>query len=310
MQRNIAPALVLMGSLAILSPAPTAPHLNAQVLLAPSSYLGVGIMEVGPGTAKEIGLLDPHGVEISSVADRSPAEKAGLRRGDIVVTYRAERVNGIEHFARLVKETPVGGDVELGVVRGRDRLAIDVEIGKREIGLSVPDTIDAVKERIAVDKEQLDAVRKRLDSVKLRLKADGWSLCDECPNPLSELGIEIDMSFPSVRLSLRNQRLGIELEEVEGQLADFFGVGNGVLVRQVRVGSPASRAGLRAGDVIVSVGDEAVRRTADVGRAVSSWEEAGKIPVKVVRDREPTRLLLDPGTREKPVSARPVSVPD
>lgn len=320
-----------MGLIGAIPPVTAAPHLALQVLLAPSSYLGVGIIEVGPETAREIGLVDPHGVEISSVANASPAHKAGLLRGDVVLTYRDERVNGIEHFARLVRETPVGGRVELGVVRDQDRVAISVEIGEREPAQGVRETLgavrdrlagdrdrlealrdhlDSVKERFSGDKDHLDDVREKLDSLRLRLQTDGWGWCEDCPEALRGFDVEFDMAFPSVRVSLTSSKLGLELEEVDGQFAEFFGVEAGVLVRQVRDGSPAHRAALRAGDVLVSLGGEPVRRPSDVGRAVSSWRRAGGIPVEVVRDREPVSLLLDPRPGEEPVPARPVVSPN
>ncbi len=331
MSRNTLLALALMGSVGTVPPVPAAPHLGLHVLLAPSSYLGVGIIEVGPETARKIGLVDPHGVEISSVAEESPAHKAGLLQGDIVLTYRDERVNGIEHFARLVRETPAGGRVELGVVRDRDRIAMDVEIGKRETASSERESLGAVRDRLAGDRDRLHALREHLDSVKkrlagdkdrvgdvrdrldslrLRLQTDSWGWCEDCPEVLQDLDVEFDMAFPAVRVSLRSSRLGLELEEVDGQLAAFFGAEAGVLVRQVQDGSPGHRAGLRAGDVLVSLGGQRVRRPSDVARAVSSWQEAGEVPVEVVRDREPTSLLLDPRPEEKPVPARPVSSPN
>ena len=331
MSWNTALALALLGSVSTMPPALAAPHLDLQVLLAPSSYLGVGIIEVGPDSARQIGLVDPHGVEISSVAVESPAHKAGLLQGDIVLTYRDERVNGIQHFARLVRETPVGGRVELGVARDRDRIAIDVEIGKRETAPSVRESLGAVRDRIAGDRDHLNALREHLDSVqerfagdkdrlgevrdkldalRLRLQTDSWGGCEDCPMALQGFDLDLDTAFPSVRMSLRSSRLGLELEEVEGQLAEFFGVEAGVLVRKVRGGTPAHGAGLRAGDVLVSVGGEPVRRPSDVGRAVSSWQEAGGIPVEFVRDRKATSVLLDPRPKEEPVASRPVSSRD
>ncbi len=69
---------------------------------------------------------------------------------------------------------------------------------------------------------------------------------------------------PLNRMSWGSGVLGAELESLEGQLADYFGVKDGVLVRSVMRGSAAERAGLKAGDVITRVGDAKVTTPADV----------------------------------------------
>jgi len=74
----------------------------------PRSFLGVGVTEVNTGRAKALNLKEERGVEISRVQDNSPAEKAGLKVGDVVLEYNGQRVEGIEQFVRLVRETPAG----------------------------------------------------------------------------------------------------------------------------------------------------------------------------------------------------------
>ena len=104
--------ILAMGALLQASPLS-----DARILLAPTSYIGLGVMDLGEDAVRKIGLIDPHGIEISSVVDGSPADDAGLCGGDVVLTYRGETVQGYEHFARLVRETPAGRKVDLGIVR-------------------------------------------------------------------------------------------------------------------------------------------------------------------------------------------------
>ena len=309
MSRTIAFALILLTSVAAPPPASGAPQLDLQAAPARSSYLGVGIIEVSQEAAREIGLLDTHGVEISSVADASPAEEAGLQAGDIVLTYRDERVNGIQHFARLVRETPAGGRVELGVVRDRARLTVDVQIGERAAEAGVRKTLESVKERIAWDRDRMAEVRKRLDSVRMKLMAEGWEWCEDCPKSFRDLDLEFDLNVPALRFSLGVRWLGADLEELEGQLAEFFGVDAGVLVRQVLSGSPADRAGLRAGDVIVAVDGKPVSRPEAIGKAASASATSGDadVRVEVVRDRKPMSLVIGAGGQMNPRKAKPVS---
>src|SRR4029077_20129445 len=86
--------------------------------------------------------------------------------------------------------------------------------------------------------------------------------------------------------------LGAEWEAVDGQLASSFGVKDGgVLVRSVMAGSPAERGGLRAGDVIVRVGDARVTTALDVsGRIRAVREQTANLTV--VRDKKELTLAI------------------
>ncbi len=80
-------------------------------------WLGVGIQPVTPDIAKSFGRADTTGVLVSSVAEGSPAEKAGLKAGDIITEYDGRTVERASDLPRAVAGTPVGRDVRLGVVR-------------------------------------------------------------------------------------------------------------------------------------------------------------------------------------------------
>ena len=62
------------------------------------SFLGVGIQEIDSVRAKELKLPDDAGVEVTRIAPDSPAEKAGIKTGDVVTQYNGQRVEGLEHL--------------------------------------------------------------------------------------------------------------------------------------------------------------------------------------------------------------------
>ena len=96
------------------------------------SFLGIGVQEVNADRAKELKLADVHGVEITKVEDESPAAKAGLKQGDVVLEYQGQRVEGTEQFVRLVRETPAGRQVKLAVSRGGAAQTITATVGERK----------------------------------------------------------------------------------------------------------------------------------------------------------------------------------
>lgn len=307
MLRQFTAVAVVLGGLST-TPASAAPQFAAHIFLAPSSYLGVGIIEVGSETAKTIGLVERHGVEISSVADESPADRAGLREGDVVLTYRQERVHGMEHFARLVRETPVGGQVTLGVVRDGERLTLSVQIGSRESMSKIHEKSAASGDSNLGERRRFDDLLSQIRPFRNLLRDGGRRDCDNCRGFLRNFDIAIEI--PSVYMGLRIDRLGVEVESVDGQFGEFFGVEAGVLIRTVRDKSPAQRAGLRSGDVIIAAGSDPVRRPSDVSRAVASPDDDGQIPLTVVRDRESVRVVLEIRSGKETTPARPVSLRD
>jgi S1-C subfamily serine protease len=101
------------------------------------------------------------------------------------------------------------------------------------------------------------------------------------------------------------RRLGISVTELTRQLADYFGVQDGVLVTSVTDGSAASRAGLKAGDVITSVDGQRVASREDLLRALRDADrdsQSGSVDVSVgiVRDRKESTLKATIDLRRLP----------
>ena len=95
--------------------------------------------------------------------------------------------------------------------------------------------------------------------------------------------------LPRMNMLWRNQVLGIETEELNSQLAEYFGVKEGVLVRMVTRGSYAERGGLKAGDVIVKAAGKPVGTTREIS---SQLQNRKSIPLSIVRNHKDLSLDL------------------
>ena len=93
-------------------------------------WLGVAIQPVNPELAKSFHLAGPEGALVSSVVDGSPAGKAGLKPGDVIVEYDGRKIAGAGELPSAVAETPVGRAVPLAVVRDGTRVTLTVTVGK------------------------------------------------------------------------------------------------------------------------------------------------------------------------------------
>ena len=233
------------------------------------SYLGVGLLEINEDIAADLGSGEAYGVEISNVAADSPAERAGIEKGDAVLEYAGQRVMGVEHFARLVKETPVGRKVKLNVLREGSLLDLQATIGER----------------------------------KHRPPYRSW-FCDE-DEPGCEFRVPgfdwgwrgFGFDLPRPHMVMRNRFLGAEVESVEGQLAEYFGVEKGLLVRSVERNTPGERAQLKAGDIIVALDGKAVSDSSELRQAIRGADRDQAIALEVVRERSKVTLSIEPDTR-------------
>ena len=131
------PAAPQMGSPMGAMMSPMAPP-EIISLKASGSFLGVGVREIDAERAKALKLPAEHGVEITKVDPSSPAEKAGLKVGDVVQSYNGQRVEGTEQFVRMVRETPAGRNAQLGLVRNGSQQTLTATIAARMGAVQAP----------------------------------------------------------------------------------------------------------------------------------------------------------------------------
>ncbi|MFN2361462.1 MAG: DegQ family serine endoprotease [Marinobacter sp.] len=93
-------------------------------------WLGVLIQEVNRDLAESFGLKRPRGALVAEVMSGSPAEKAGLKAGDIVLEYEGEEVTLSSDLPPMVGRTPIGDTASMKVMREGKQISVDVEIGK------------------------------------------------------------------------------------------------------------------------------------------------------------------------------------
>ena len=99
---------------------------------AEQGYLGVLLQDLTPSLAKALQLGDRSGVIVNEVVDGSPAEKAGLRDGDVILQFNGDPVSDYTAFTRAVRALKPGDDAKVTVLRDGREKSLDVEIGRRE----------------------------------------------------------------------------------------------------------------------------------------------------------------------------------
>lgn len=224
------------------------------VVLGGHAWLGVWIDDVTPERAQELELPAPTGAVIEGVEEDSPAAQAGLQENDVILGFAGERVRSAAQLRRLVRETPPGRTATVEVSRAGQTRSLEVVLEER-------------RPRV---------LGRRIPLPEVRLP-------------------EIEIPDFDVHIFGHRARLGISGDQLTPQLAEYFGVkqGRGVLVREVLAGSPAAKAGLQAGDVIVRVGQEEVSSVGGLRRALASEREGKQVMLTIVRSRREQTIKVE-----------------
>ncbi len=256
--------LSAFASFAQAPPAPPPPAARAARVItinAGGSYLGVGVKDIDSERAKALKMADEYGVEVTSVEEDSPASKAGLKVSDVVMEFNGHRVESTTQFVRMVHETPSGRQVKMQVFRNGGSMNLTAAIATRaKKTINMPDVSAIIREHLG-------------ENLKIHM-----------------------MDIPTATMSWKSSMLGVEAESVESQLAQFFGVDKGVLVRSVVKGSAAEKAGLKAGDVITKVDDSKVTAPREITTAIRNLKDKRTFPVTYVREKREAsvQVTIDP----------------
>ncbi|MBW2475486.1 MAG: DegQ family serine endoprotease [Deltaproteobacteria bacterium] len=97
-------------------------------------WLGVTVQALNKELAESFALDTTHGALVNEVIEDSPADKAGLKRGDIIVEYDGKQVDELNDLPRLVAATPVDETVKVKVFRDGKERTINVKIGRLDDG--------------------------------------------------------------------------------------------------------------------------------------------------------------------------------
>ena len=246
-------------------------HAAQMVGPANTAYLGIGVRDIDQDSARKFNLKEVRGSEVTSVTPDSPAAKAGLKEGDVVLEFNGQPIEGGEQLSRMVRETPIGRQVKIGVWRNGSMQTLTATIeGHRAAG---PQVFTYNGPWQGPDAEQLR---------KLEEQFRGFQF-PEMPGMPGMQGFPLNVQTPM--LGIMGEPLG-----QEKQLADFFGVEDGVLVKSVNRDSAAEKAGIKAGDVIVKVDDTHISTSRDITMALRAAHGKKTVTVVVVRNKKEMTL--------------------
>jgi len=222
--------------------------------IANRGYLGVGVVELTDDRVKALNLKNDQGVEVKLVDPNSPAARTGLRENDVILEVNGKPVDGIDQFQNLIGDAGPGVKLNLTVWRNGAKQTLTATLQLRPF---------------FVYGQQMPAL---------------------VMPPLPPIPPNAVAPFPVIPTD--SPMVGFLGEPLTPQLAEYFGVKNGVLVQSVNPNTPASHAGLKAGDVVTKVNGTQVTSPHEITGLVRS---SGKkvISFTVVRNKKEITLNIE-----------------
>lgn len=253
-------------------------------------YLGIRMKEVSGSNYQELGLSEVRGVAIRKVLEDSAAEKAGLQDGDVIVSFNGEAVTSTRKFSRMIREVAPDHTVNLTVVRGGSEMQVPVTMGKRK-GIAFVSSGDFDFPSASVGTGNFTFEMPDMPDMPSTMIAPDISVFRDGK------GLEKLKRLEGFTV-FSGRTIGIGVTSMTKQLGDYFGVesGKGLLINDVSKDSPAERAGLRAGDVIVEIDGKEVKNSFDLLRSVGDKKE-GDVQLTIIRDRARQTISVTPEKR-------------
>jgi serine protease Do len=274
-----------------------------------TGWLGVTPEDISADRAKELKLSAARGVYVSEVEKDSPAEKAGLKSGDVITEFNGTHVEGVTQFRRLVRETPPGHSVGIVVTRDGKSQTLNATLSTmsdqfQHLRINIGDRMHDFTVAPLMPNWDGPAIAPRAPMTPrpaMPTMPPG-SYTFTTPEGAYAYGFGAGSGFgmgvtPSI---------GISGENLNGQLGTYFGApdGEGVLVREVQSGSPAEKAGLKAGDVITKVSGDRVKTLGELQSKLREKREDKTVQITVVRHGAETNLTVEPNKPKAIAPAR------
>lgn len=218
-----------------------------------TGFLGVYLEDLTDDLRESMN-YDGDGVFIEDVQKDTPAEKAGIAAGDIIIKYAGKKVEDTDYLRKLIKNTKPGDKAKIEIIRDGKQKTVTAKIGDRS----------DIQKHAFKHKHALKHKKGKFGD-----KREFHFFMDE---PHCFQGFSKDGAF-----------LGIHMDDMSEGLADYFEVKGGALVTEVIKDAPAEKSGIKEGDVIVEFNGRKVEDTGDLSHFIKKTDPGDKVDLKVIR---------------------------
>lgn len=286
MRPYIQAGIALLGAAITIAPA-TAPAQAmrvAQIAEEPNplmlrsasqGYLGVLVGDIDSEAATKLKLKDARGAVVTLIDHDAPAAQVGLHVNDVLLEVNGQAVEGAEAFGRMMREIPPGRKVTMLISRDGATQTLTVQLADRK-------------------KLDTDVWNKLNSGSDISAPAQGLAILGNGAG--GDAPLPGGFHFPFVGNS--TLKVGAMVEPLTAQMADYLGVQNGLMVKQVVRKSEAAAAGMKAFDVILKVGPENIATVSDWERSMRA-NQGKSVQITILRERKQQTLNLQVDSKKK-----------
>jgi len=233
------------------------------------TYMGVFLEDLDDNTKKKFKLEKSFGIMISEVVEDSPADKAGLKNEDVLLTFADEKIFTVDQLLKMLKNYKPEDKITLGILRGKKNKKINIILGEKE------------------------------DKLNYFFSGKDGSF-DLFNTPENVLFYQYDLpgndKWIGVQLNL-NKQVTIQDGEEEVTIE--------TTITKVIEGSPAEKAGLKDGDIIIAVENE---KDLEIGEAIKDKEIGDELVLTIERDGKVQNITVNIGERDYSKSEKNIEV--
>ena len=231
------------------------------------TYMGVFLKDLNEKIKKKLKLEKPYGIMISKVVEDSPADEAGLKDEDILLTFAKEKIFTTDQLVKMLKNFKPNDEIALKIIRSKKTKKLKIILGEKEdkvyySGLNTSSNIFNIPENVLFYQYDLPGHNK-------------W------------IGVKLDIKT--------------EKTEKEGKKI----ITKEKKITEVIKGTPAEKAGLQIGDIIVAVESD---KNLEIGKALAKKEVGDEIILTIERDGRVQDIVVSIGKREYDKSKKDVQV--
>ncbi len=212
-------------------------------------FIGAMIQPIDTATARHFGLKSKRGVIISSVKRGGPADRAGLRSGDIVLKINGKKIKNLEHLKRVISYVEPGNKISMQILRKNKKLNITLRVGSMS--------------------------KERTTNFKRYYQGGGGS----SPEEYNDDGVKkvnwLGMGITDINGSSDGSFFGRKENKPQ--------TSRGIQVEDVSPDSAADRAGIKPGDIILNINYKNIRNLRDFKAFINKFDKNKSYFVKILR---------------------------